>query len=156
MTIKNKDEIIAEYEAELKKYKDMAAKGLEEFKDVGGCWGCGLQLQLKQNLEDIKHLKAENETLKKVKDFACINLKNYIADNNKLEAENERLKQEWRLDCLKCEYKNTKADVNKYKQTLQEIKAIAEEYHHNKPRLLCNMDKFIEQILQKITKAEEE
>ena len=64
MTTKDKDEIIAEFEAELKKYKDMAAKGLEEFKDVGGCWGCGLQLQLNQDLEDIKHLKAENEKLK--------------------------------------------------------------------------------------------
>lgn len=50
--------------AELKKYKDMAKKGLEEFKDVGGCWGCGLQLQLNQDIEDIKQLKAENERLK--------------------------------------------------------------------------------------------
>lgn len=42
----------------------------------------------------IAELKAEIETLKKVKDFACINLSNYIADNNKLKAENEKLKEE--------------------------------------------------------------
>ena len=40
----------------------------------------------------IEELKAEIETLKKVKDFACINLKNYIADNNKLKAENATYK----------------------------------------------------------------
>lgn len=34
----------AELKEELQKYKDMEAKGLEEFKDVGGCWGCGIQL----------------------------------------------------------------------------------------------------------------
>lgn len=38
-------------------------------------------------------LKAEIETLKKVKDFACINLNNYIADNNKLKAENAVLRE---------------------------------------------------------------
>lgn len=62
--MEDKDKIIAELKAELQKYKDMEAKGLEEFKDVGGCWGCGLQLQLNQDLEDIKQLKAENERLK--------------------------------------------------------------------------------------------
>lgn len=49
---------------ELQKYKDMEAKGLEEFKDVGGCWGCGLKLQLNRDIEDIKQLKQENEKLK--------------------------------------------------------------------------------------------
>lgn len=84
MTTKDKDKIIAEFEAELKKYKDMAAKGLEEFKDVGGCWGCGLQLQLNQDLEDIKHLKAENEKLK-----AQLNV--LEEDNKKLSSENDVL-----------------------------------------------------------------
>lgn len=37
---------------------------------------------------------------------------------------------------------------------LHEIKEIAEEYHHNKPRLLCNMDTFVEHILQKIAEVE--
>ena len=74
--------------------------------------------RLKENVEDLKKdLKVQNEII------------------GKLEAENERLKQEWRLDCLKCEYKNTKADVDKYKQTLQEIKAIAEKLMADN---LCN------------------
>lgn len=61
-------EIITELKTELQKFKDMAKKGLDEFKDVGGCWGCGLQLQLNQDLEDIKQLKTENERLKARKD----------------------------------------------------------------------------------------
>lgn len=59
----------AELKAELQKFKDMAKKGLDEFKDVGGCWGCGLQLQLNQDIEDIKQLKAENDRLKEELDF---------------------------------------------------------------------------------------
>jgi regulator of replication initiation timing len=118
---------IVELKAELQNFKDMAKKGLDEFKDVGGCWGCGLQLQLNKDMEDIKRLKAESE----------------------------RLKQEWRLDCLKCEYKNTKADVDKYKQTLQEIKAIAERGFNNS-QCNCGLKADIEQILQFITKAESE
>jgi predicted nuclease with TOPRIM domain len=51
----------------------------------------------------IAELKAENETLKKVKDFACINLKNYIADNNKLKAENETLKSQLDFEVQKKE-----------------------------------------------------
>ena len=54
--------------------------------------------QCKQLEVEIAELKAENETLKKVKDFACINLKNYIADNDKLKAENEKLYEE--KNCL--------------------------------------------------------
>lgn len=139
MTIKNKDEIIAELEAELKKYKDMAAKGLEEFKDVGGCWGCGLQLQLNQDLEDIKHLKAENE----------------------------RLKRENEIITGMCNSASNRFD--KIYQTLQEIKTIAEKLMADNLCNNCDgigldancqdtgcpyyqMDK----ILQKITKVEEE
>ena len=45
----------------------------------------------------------------------------------RLQEENEKLRQDWRLDCLKCEYKNTKADVDKYKQALEEIREITEQ-----------------------------
>ena len=95
----------------------------------------------------IAELKAEIETLKKVKDFACINLNNYIADNNKLKAENARLKEEnyqLQKDCQICEnfidfipckpIRDMDYDLQKvigqrddYYQTLQEIKAIAEK-----------------------------
>ena len=112
--------------AELKKYEDMAKKGLEEFKDVGGCWGCGLQLQLNQNMENIKKLKAENE----------------------------RLKQEWRLDCLKCEYKNTKADVEKYRQALQEIRDITERTDGNHPASVINMVSVIRHTINTVIGAE--
>jgi hypothetical protein len=50
-------------EFELKRYKDMEKQGLEEFKDIGGCWGCGLKLQLEQDLKDMNELKQENVRL---------------------------------------------------------------------------------------------
>lgn len=54
----------AKLKEELNHYKEMEAKGLEEFKDVGGCWGCGLQLQLNQDIEDLKKCDLENVKLK--------------------------------------------------------------------------------------------
>lgn len=147
MTIENKDEIIAELEAELKKYKDMAAKGLEEFKDVGGCWGCGLQLQLNQDLEDIKHLKAENERL--------------IEENYQLQKDCQICENF--IDFIPCKpIRDMDYDLqkvinqrDKYIQTLQKIKKIAER----ELSLTDNDDELYDvfsEILQKITKSESE
>ena len=97
-------------EAELKKYEDMAKKGLEEFKDVGGCWGCGLQLQLNQDMEDIKKLKAENEKLK-----TDIGIYKGIIDSDK--EENERLKKE--LKDYKTSKENSYQNLQKEWQQLQ-------------------------------------
>lgn len=44
-----------------------------------------------------------------------------------LEQENKELKEMYRLSCLKCEYKNTKADVDKYRSALEEIKEDMEQ-----------------------------
>lgn len=52
----------------------------------------------------------------------------------RLQEENEKLRQDWRLDCLKCEYKNTKADVDKYKQALEEIREIAKYNQFYNPK----------------------
>lgn len=83
-----------------------------------------------------------------------------IMDNEiaELKAENERLKQEWRLDCLKCEYKNTKADVDKYRKTLQEIKEYAECIGNEEMinGYAIRAKSALWRIAQKITKAEEE
>ena len=86
---------------ELQKFQDMAKKGLEEFKDVGGCWGCGLQLQLNQDIEDIKQLKAENERLKEEIDF----LKKELECSKKLRKrmQNDLLKSDRINDKLKAE-----------------------------------------------------
>lgn len=43
-----KDERIKELEEEKK-------KGLQEYNNIGGCWGCGLQLSLNQYLKDIEN-----------------------------------------------------------------------------------------------------
>lgn len=90
ITMENQEarEIVAELEyenkelkKELQKYRDMAAKGLEEFKDVGGCWGCGIQLsadeyvasskKYEQALEEIREI-AKREYHKPLKDKDCI------------------------------------------------------------------------------------
>ena len=97
--------------------------------------------------KQLKRLEAENKLLKgtlKDKNFVAI-----VENNEKLEAENAKLKEDLRI-CCTCE--RTK---DNYMNVLQNIKEIAEEYHHNKPRLLCTMDKFIEQILQKISEVED-
>ncbi len=64
-------EIIAELKAEntklkeeLNRYKEMEAKGLQEFKDIGGCWGCGIQLLLNNERVNFKKCDLENKKLK--------------------------------------------------------------------------------------------
>lgn len=134
----------AELKAELQKFKDMAKKGLDEFKDVGGCWGCGLQLQLNQDMEDIKQLKAENEKLKHSNENLRLALKTYEMP------EVVKVLTDWRTGELDLR-------MNRYKQTLQEIKKIAEE-HINTRMLLSDKKSFFEfnNIYKLITKAEEE
>lgn len=130
-------EIIAELKAELQKFKDMAKKGLDEFKDVGGCWGCGLQLQLNQDLEDIKQLKAENDRLREE-----VETRDNLVEHFRKEAIN------WAKisnDCIK--------DIEKYKQTLQEIKEICKNSHTSASE---DYYRTADKIIQKITKAEEE
>ena len=51
--------------AELQQYKDMAKKGLEEFKDVGGCWGCGIQESLNQAWADCKNYRQALQDIRK-------------------------------------------------------------------------------------------
>lgn len=111
--------------AELKNFQDMAKKGLDKFKDVGGCWGCGLQLQLNQDIQDIKQLKAEKELLQEEREKA----KNYnleygrllikaTNENNQLKAENEILEKV---------NKNNQEKIKKLNETLQE-EFIAKQY----------------------------
>lgn len=91
----------AELKAKLQKFQDMAKKGLDEFKDEGGCWGCGLQLQLNQDIEDIKQLKAEkekyyqqtlddeiqiNELLQTLQEIKKIIIQEKVTNNKKLRA----------------------------------------------------------------------
>ena len=137
----------AELEAELQNFKDMAKKGLDEFKDVGGCWGCGLQLELNHDMEDIKQLKAENERLKE--------------EINKLGKKHE--------DYCNIMYWQMKEQMDKYRQTLQEIKDIAENkidckqyeidhdcFNDTRCKALRELIETLQQILDLITKAEEE
>ena len=78
--------------AELKKFQDMAEKGLEEFKDVGGCWGCGIQLACDEYFAECKKLRAENEKLREVLEI-------------------------WKYSDVQHTF-----EITKYKQTLKEIK----------------------------------
>ncbi len=68
-----------------KKYQDMEKEGLEQFKDVGGCWGCGLELTNQQLLKDYTAKTAECKKLKgqidKVKDYVKHNMQDVDCDN---------------------------------------------------------------------------
>ena len=95
--------------------------------------------QCKQLETENAELKAEIETLKKVKDFACINLKNYIADNDKLKAENERLKEEIK-EVKKYQYQQEYldkeiAELKAYKDVNEDFKIAWEELKAENARL---------------------
>lgn len=122
--------------AELKKYEDMAKKGLEEFKDVGGCWGCGLQLQLNQDIEDIKKLKAENERLKE---------ENKQLKKLKFKSDGIELLQDANLNLHN-------ANV-KYRQALQEIREIAGSIIGNANAIYTDFYNKLSDILDKINEV---
>lgn len=46
------------------------------------------------------------------------------------EKELKELKRQYKLSCLDCEYKNTKADVDRYRKALDEIESICLEDVH--------------------------
>jgi predicted methyltransferase len=81
--------------------------------------------------DEVIRLKQENERLKKQiesdKGLITIGGKQqyqYLQRIDELEQENKELKEMYRLSCLKCEYKNTKADVDNYRSVLEEIREI--------------------------------
>lgn len=102
----------AKLKAELQKFKDMAKKGLDEFKDVGGCWGCGLQLQLNQDLEAYKQSEQEaTKIIAELKAYKDVN-EDFKTAWAELKAENERLKEEIKvLQYNIAEYSNNNIDT---------------------------------------------
>lgn len=50
-------EVINQLKVELQQYKDMAKKGLDNYKDVGGCWGCGISFSFDELLKSYKKLE---------------------------------------------------------------------------------------------------
>lgn len=40
-----------------KEFKDMAKEGLDNYKDVGGCWGCGISFSFDELLKSYKKLE---------------------------------------------------------------------------------------------------
>ena len=133
--------VIEELQQELQKYKDMESKGLEEFKEIGGCWGCGLQLQLNQDIKDISNLKEQNETLKRT----CQDWGNTVV---KLREEKDKIKTE--RNNFKKKYRKNRQDRKKYQQTLKEIRErcnniLSNILNHSQPKV-----DFAEQIKKKI------
>lgn len=88
-------------------------------------------------------LQKENEEFIKV-----IDCKNGAIST--LNEEIANLKRNYRVGCLRCEYKYTKADIDKYKQALEEIRGIAKNAcdssvcHYNCKQ--CSDGKIIEKI----------
>ena len=179
--LKRKEQECEKLKAELKNFRSMAKKGLDEFKHIGGCWGCGLQLQLNQDIEDIRKLKAENEVLKQYKASKQASYEsmqkewnNAVNENRELKAENERFKVNKHQYCFaydetcltgneKCVYYTCGfKSILKLKQTLAEIKEIAENGKRFAERYMitgeqkANVLTYANAILQKISEVEDE
>lgn len=109
---------------------------------------------LKENAE----LKAENERLKeKIKDKSCPFFFKHTAFC--LGRKDEMFRSDFCKSHTNCNIKQIVKDIDKYKQTLQEIKEIAEAWRNNEwSCYLCrkNMDKKLDEILQKISEVENE
>lgn len=117
---------------ELNRYKEMEAKGLEEFKDVGGCWGCGLQLQLEQDIKDLKKYGQENVEL--LQENAKLKNKHQeeLTVNTQLRKwQDEDLRQiaqlEKELDLFRKLHNNEQAQRRIFEAKLEKIKEIAKE-----------------------------
>lgn len=83
----------------------------------------------------------------------CVENKDcYYKQLKRLEQENKELKEKYRLSCLKCEYKNTKADVDKYRSALEEIKTEANKFDYWNNNL-TDASNVINSILDKINEA---
>ena len=110
-------------------------------------------LQLNQLYEK---LEQENERLKKEiesqKGLITVGGKQqyqYLQKIDELEQENKELKEMYRLSCLKCEYKNTKADVDKYRSALEEIRKIAKDLKQTKIPF-CTIEEKIQNIINEV------
>lgn len=55
--LKRKEQECDQLKAELKEFKDMAKEGLDNYKDVGGCWGCGISFSFDELLKSYKKLE---------------------------------------------------------------------------------------------------
>lgn len=119
-------------------YRDKLEKKVEELAQAV------VRLQISLDFADntIKNKDREIEELKAYKDVN----ENFKIAWKELKTENERL-----IEGLGLANKY----VNKYHQTLQDIKEIAERGFFNS-QCNCGLKADIEQILQKITKAESE
>lgn len=91
-----------------REYLGMACREDLNCSDINNCY-----------YKQLKRLEQENAQLKNERTA------DLVKQLKRLQAENEQLKENYRLSCLKCEYKNTKADVNKYRKALEEIREIA-------------------------------
>lgn len=116
-----------------------------------------------KDLNEIELIKAQNEGLKKqnkelqeeIKKYSAIN-EQETKDYAELKAENERLKAlcDTYRTCYQAKHSDVKCLLPKYKQTLQEIKEIAE--FHITDDDCEDVQNDMEQIIDLITKAEEE
>lgn len=135
-------------EKELQRYKDMEAKGLEEIKDVGGCWGCGIQAQVNQDMVDLKKYKDEIEDLKTKLWLAKVDVEDGCLIIGELKAENEELKN--KIDSLQVD-KWAEEDAptikeEKYYNALQEIKNLNLFSLNNSQEKITRINKIISEV----------
>lgn len=90
--------------AKLKEFKDMAKKGLDNYKDVGGCWGCGISLAFDELLKTCKALETKNAILisNRMNMFERLDI---VQKNKKYEQALQEIKKIAEDDCKTCTVK---------------------------------------------------
>ena len=124
------EEIKTEISIDCSYYKDVVKNEiLIDGVDVAGC----------EHYTTMEDCDGVHDLYEQLDDYCSTKKNCYYKQLKRLEQENKELKEMYRLSCLKCEYKNTKADVDKYRFALEEIKKVVTNPYPGKPRDVLNI-----------------
>lgn len=110
--------------------------------------------QLTRKTQECEQLKEKYEALKLENQEGYEIVDELKQECEELKEELKELKRQYKLSCLDCEYKNMKADVNRYRKALEEIEVAIETYSRKHQYSIAN--DLYNQILDIINKAKGE
>lgn len=128
-----------------------------------------LEEQLTRKTQECEELKKECEEHKSNAESYCNSYQSSCKVNgeithkmfkykqalNDMEKELKELKRQYKLSCLDCEYKNTKASVDLYRKALEEIEDVSDDYNRTNKTSQYYRDGF-DEILDIISKVKGE